>query len=124
MQGRLELEPLISHVVAAVDAADAFRLLDERPRGRAGRARLLVIDYRPSFPPGYRPGIGIVGCGQIVRNAHCRRTPRREVVGVYDVLPAATHGLELRVFETLDELLAEPAIEIVDIATPRTCAST
>jgi 2-desacetyl-2-hydroxyethyl bacteriochlorophyllide A dehydrogenase len=29
--GRLELEPLISHVVAAEDVADAFRLLDERP---------------------------------------------------------------------------------------------
>jgi 2-desacetyl-2-hydroxyethyl bacteriochlorophyllide A dehydrogenase len=29
--GRLALEPLVTHVVAAEDAADAFRLLDERP---------------------------------------------------------------------------------------------
>jgi predicted dehydrogenase len=78
-----------------------------------------VIDYRPSFPPGYRPGIGIVGCGQIVRNAHLPAYAQYgcDVVGVYDVSPAATRGLELRVFETLDDLLAEPAVEIVDIAT-------
>jgi hypothetical protein len=26
-----------------------------------------MIEYRPSFPDGYRPGIAIVGCGQIVK---------------------------------------------------------
>ncbi len=41
MQGRLELEPLISHVVAAVDVADAFRLLDERPH----EAVQVVLDF-------------------------------------------------------------------------------
>ena len=30
-EGRLELEALVSHVLPAADAADAFRLLDERP---------------------------------------------------------------------------------------------
>jgi threonine dehydrogenase-like Zn-dependent dehydrogenase len=29
--GRLDLEPLVSHVVAMEEAADAFRLLDEQP---------------------------------------------------------------------------------------------
>jgi hypothetical protein len=29
-----------------------------------------MIEYRPSFPDGYRPGIAIVGCGQIVKKAH------------------------------------------------------
>ena len=84
-----------------------------------------MIDYRPSFPPDYRPGIGIVGCGQIVKNAHLPAYAQYgcNVVGVFDVSPAATRDVEQRVFATLDELLAEPAVEIVDIAT-RTCAST
>ena len=78
-----------------------------------------MIDYRPSFPPGYRPGIGIVGCGQIVKNAHLPAYAQYgcNVVGVFDVSPAATRDVEQRVFATLDELLAEPAVEIVDIAT-------
>ena len=41
VQGRLELEPLISHVVAAEDVADAFRLLDERPH----EAVQVVLDF-------------------------------------------------------------------------------
>ena len=40
-QGRLELEPLISHVVAVEDVADAFRLLDERP----DEAVQVVLDF-------------------------------------------------------------------------------
>jgi len=31
LQGRLALEPLVSHLIPAEDAAEAFRLLDERP---------------------------------------------------------------------------------------------
>jgi len=82
------------------------------------------LDYRPSFPEDYRPGIGIVGCGGIVRTAHLpgyRRYGQR-VVGVYDVLPEATEGVREQfgvetVFGELDELLGNPEIEIVDIAT-------
>jgi predicted dehydrogenase len=79
-----------------------------------------VIDYRPSFPRDYRPGIGIVGCGQIVRNAHLPAYAQYgvDVVGVYDVRPEATKGLARRVFSSLDELLAHPDVDIVDIATP------
>ena len=40
-QGRLELEPLISHVVAAADVAAAFRLIDERPH----EAVQVVLDF-------------------------------------------------------------------------------
>jgi predicted dehydrogenase len=78
-----------------------------------------MIDHRPSFPQGPLPGIGIVGCGQIVRNAHLPAYARYgcEVVGVYDVRPEATSGLGQRVFGSLDELLDDPRIEIVDIAT-------
>ena len=80
--------------------------------------------YQPSFPEGYRPGIGIVGCGEIVRTAHLpgyRRYGQR-VVGVYDVRPEATAGRPRAVrrrdvFGELDELLSHPEIEIVDVAT-------
>ena len=41
IKGRLELEPLISHVVAAAHVADAFRLLDERPH----EAVQVVLDF-------------------------------------------------------------------------------
>jgi len=82
------------------------------------------LDYRPSFPEGYRPGIGIVGCGEVVRPAHLpgyRRFGQR-VVGVYDVRPEATDGVCEQfgvetVFRELDELLSDPEIEIVDVAT-------
>ncbi len=82
------------------------------------------LDYRPSFPEGYRPGIGIVGCGEVVRTAHLpgyRRYGQR-VVGVFDVRPEATAGVCEQfgvetVFAGLDELLSDPEIEIVDVAT-------
>jgi predicted dehydrogenase len=82
------------------------------------------LDYRPSFPDGYRPGIGIVGCGAIVRSSHLPSYARygQRVVGVYDVRPEATlgvqgdYGVEL-VFDDLAALLGHPDLEIVDIAT-------
>lgn len=40
--GRLELPALISHVIAAHDAAEAFRLLDERPHDTVQ----VVLDFR------------------------------------------------------------------------------
>jgi predicted dehydrogenase len=77
-------------------------------------------DYRPSFPAGYRPGIGIVGCGSIVREAHLPAYAKYgvNVVGVYDLSADATRGVQAgQVFASLDELLADPRIEVVDIAT-------
>jgi predicted dehydrogenase len=82
------------------------------------------VDYKPSFPRGYRPGIGIVGCGGIVKSGHLpgyRRYGQR-VVGVYDVRPDATEGVceqfgVERVFRDLDDLLGDPEIEVVDVAT-------
>jgi hypothetical protein len=82
------------------------------------------LDYRPSFPEGYRPGIGIVGCGGIVRSSHLPSYARygQRVVGVYDVRPEATVGIREEygveaVFDDLAELLRHPDVEIVDIAT-------
>lgn len=82
------------------------------------------LPYQPQFPDGDRPGIGIVGCGNIVRHAHLPAYAKYglDVVGVYDPNPAATAGVReefgvRRVFPSLDELLADPAVAIVDIAT-------
>ena len=83
------------------------------------------LDYRPAFPSGYAPGIGIVGCGGIAKDWHLPTYGRYgvDVVGVYDVVPEATRGIcdtfpfVGRVFPSLDDLLADPRIDIVDIAT-------
>jgi len=85
----------------------------------------VIPDHRPSFPPDYRPGIGIVGCGGIVKEAHLPAYTAYglDVVGVYDPAPEATEGIRerfpivRRVFGSVDELLALPEVEVVDIAT-------
>ena len=79
----------------------------------------MTPDYRPAFPNGERPGIGIVGCGHIVRKAHLPAYAEYgcEVVGVYDLRPDAADGLGVHVFSTLEELLADPRVGVVDIAT-------
>ena len=84
-----------------------------------------ALHYRPAFPDTYRPGIGIVGCGGIVKLAHLAAYDAYgvDVVGVYDPLPEATDGLLERypvvgrVFDTLDDLLAHADIQVVDVAT-------
>jgi predicted dehydrogenase len=83
------------------------------------------LDYRPTFPPGYRPGLGLLGCGDIARSWHLPAYAKYgvNVVGVYDPAPEATDGIHdrfpfvRRVFPSLDELLADDEIEIVDVAT-------
>ncbi|MBA2296899.1 MAG: Gfo/Idh/MocA family oxidoreductase [Actinobacteria bacterium] len=84
-----------------------------------------ALSFSPAFPADYRPGVGIIGCGSIVKEAHLPAYAAYgvNVVGVYDPAPAATAGLRERfpavgqVFESLDELLGDSRIEVVDIAT-------
>jgi predicted dehydrogenase len=84
-----------------------------------------ALDYRPSFPPEYRPGLGLVGCGDIARSWHLPAYAQYgvDVVGVFDPAPDATDGIRdrfpfvRRVFANLDDLLADEEIEIVDVAT-------
>jgi predicted dehydrogenase len=83
------------------------------------------LAYRPTFPPGYRPGLGLVGCGDIARSWHLPAYAEYgvHVVGVYDPAPEATDGIcdrfpfVRRVFPSLGELLVDEEIEIVDVAT-------
>ena len=80
-------------------------------------------DYRPKLPPKTDYGIGIVGCGGIVNYAHliAYKNNQLNVVACYDInfetanKTASEHGIP-KVYAALDELLADPAIEIVDIA--------
>ncbi len=85
---------------------------------------MLSIDYRPRFPAGYTPGIGLIGCGRIVRSAHLPAYKKYGVrlAGAYDISSAATVGLHEefgveQVYDDLDSLLANPEIEVVDIGT-------
>jgi predicted dehydrogenase len=84
-----------------------------------------AVEYRPTFPSGYRPGVAVIGCGDIATSWHLPAYDKYgvRVAGVYDPAPAATAGIRerfpsvRRVFSTLDALLADEEIEIVDIAT-------
>jgi predicted dehydrogenase len=78
------------------------------------------VEYRPAFPARYRPGIGVIGFGDIARSWHMPAYEKYgvRVVGVFDPLPEATAGVRgMHVFETLEDLLVDDEIEIVDIAT-------
>lgn len=84
---------------------------------------VLNLDYKPRLPTRTDYGIGIVGCGGIVNYAHlpAYHAHNLNVVACYDANPetarktAQTHHIP-HVYETLDELLNDPAVEIVDIA--------
>jgi predicted dehydrogenase len=83
-----------------------------------------LLPYQPSFPPNYTPQVGIIGCGNIVRQAHLPAYQKYgvKVAGVYDAyLPAAQAAQQQfgihTIYPSLEALLADPAIEIVDIAT-------
>jgi predicted dehydrogenase len=78
----------------------------------------LTLEYRPSFPE-RRGAIALIGCGTAAKELHL---PAYEawgvdVAGVFDAIPAATDGVRQRVYGSLDELLADPEVVAVDVAT-------
>jgi predicted dehydrogenase len=85
-------------------------------------------DERPQLPadPALRGGVAILGAGGIARSAHLPAYQQYGigVVGVWTRSPqnAATIADRLgevgRVYTSVDELLDDPAVRIVDIATP------
>ena len=85
----------------------------------------LEIDYRPRLPSRLDYGIAIVGCGGIVDYAHlpAYRAAGLNIRGCQDLDQAtarrlaAKHGIET-VYPSLDAMLADPSVEIVDIAVP------
>jgi predicted dehydrogenase len=73
--------------------------------------------------PPRAPGVGIIGFGAIAANEHLSAYRRlgADVVAVYDpseaaVALAADRGLVA--VESLDALLTDPSVEVVDVATP------
>jgi predicted dehydrogenase len=85
----------------------------------------LELHYRPQLPAKADYGIGIVGCGGIMNYAHlpAYAAHRLRVLACYDVnaetarKTAADHAIPT-VYESIDALLADERIEIVDIAVP------
>jgi predicted dehydrogenase len=81
------------------------------------------LDYKPHLPPKTDYGIAFVGAGGIVNFAHipAYRKAGFNLLGCYDLRPEAAektardHGLP-RVYPTLDALLADKEVAIVDIA--------
>lgn len=85
----------------------------------------LPIQHRPTLPQKRDFGIGICGAGGIVNDAHlpAYRKAGFNVVGVYDVNREAAERtaarFELpRVFESLEQLVGDERVDIVDVAVP------
>jgi predicted dehydrogenase len=83
------------------------------------------LSYRPELPPRTDYGIAIVGCGGIVNYAHlpAYRTHGLRVLGCYDRNPEAARATAqahaiAHVYESLEALLEDPQVAIVDIAVP------
>jgi predicted dehydrogenase len=86
---------------------------------------LPVPDYAPRFPAGRTLGIGILGAGKIAQSAHLPAYAQYglRVAGVWS-RSAATTATVLdrfpgvgRVYGSAEELLADPDVDIVDLAT-------
>lgn len=83
------------------------------------------VDYRPHLGKKTDYGIAFIGTGGIVQYAHIPAYKKAgfNIVGCYDKNPdtakkvAAEHHIP-QVYATLDDLLADPKVEVVDIAVP------
>jgi predicted dehydrogenase len=83
------------------------------------------VHYKPQLPRKTDYGIAFCGAGGIVQYAHIPAYKKAgfKLVGCYDLNPgtaskvATDHSLP-RAYNSLDELLADPAVDIVDIAVP------
>jgi predicted dehydrogenase len=75
----------------------------------------------PRFPddPALRGGVAVLGAGTIARTAHLPAYDRYGVgvVGVWSRSPATTADLGRRVYASAEELLADPEVRYVDLAT-------
>ena len=86
--------------------------------------QIASIDYLPSDPENYRPQIGLIGCGAITKeHLTAYRTAGYDVAALYDVDQTAAESRrkeffpEALVATALEEILAMPDIQVVDIAT-------
>ncbi len=82
------------------------------------------MELCPRFPSRPLPKVGIVGCGGIVRGPHLTAYLAHQVpiAGIFDPSPEAVSQVreripEVHVYSSLEELLEDPQVEIVDAAT-------
>ena len=85
------------------------------------------VDTAPRFPddPAARSGVAILGCGSVARSAHLPAYQQHGVgvAGVWSRTPARTADVPEqfpfvgRVYGSAEELLADPDVRYVDIAT-------
>jgi predicted dehydrogenase len=83
----------------------------------------LNLDYKPKLPKNKSLGIGIVGAGEIVREAHlpAYQMAGFNVVGITNRTRATAEHTAQRysipkVYDSIEELIADPEVQIVDIA--------
>jgi predicted dehydrogenase len=86
---------------------------------------LLPLDYTPKLPSKPDYGIGLIGAGQIVNQAHlpAYRKAGFRVLAITDqnrsAAEATARRFEIpRICDSVEELLGVPGVEIVDIAVP------
>ncbi len=88
----------------------------------------LMDEYKPrfpaTFPREFNPGVGIAGCGKIVQMQHLPAYKKYgiRVNGVYDIIPEVAEKVQQewnirRRYQSLEELLSDTEIAVVDIAT-------
>ena len=83
------------------------------------------LDYKPKLGTKTDYGIGFIGTGGIVQYGHipAYRKAKFNIVACYDLNPvvarkvAAEFGIP-KVYETIDEMLKDPAVHIIDMAVP------
>ena len=81
------------------------------------------LDYQPRFPENYRPKIALIGCGGItVNHLTAYKQDNLNLVALCDLNPEATNERrekfypEAKCYTDYNELLADPEIDVVDIA--------
>lgn len=86
---------------------------------------LLDLNYKPYLPPKTDYGIGVIGCGGIVNYAALPtyRQHNLNVVSCQDInrenAEKTAQEFEIpKVCDTVEELVADPAVEIVEISVP------
>ncbi len=86
---------------------------------------MIDVKWRPVFSCKTDFGIAHIGCGGIVQQAHepAYHNAGLNIVGAYDLNRANAEKLAAewdipKVYDSVDDLLADPQVEIVDIAVP------
>jgi predicted dehydrogenase len=85
------------------------------------------LAYQPTLPPKHDYGIAVIGCGGITTNAHLPIYRRNglNVVGCFDVRREQAEAFARqfsipKVYASIDEILEDRNVQIIDIAVPAT----